>query len=786
MEQASFDESTLLDGPYSCILQKPTGSGKTWLARQAIERVVNSGHRAVYLTPLRALAEEIGDSWSKELSEVQIGVFTGDYGSGRVPYPVKFLDADLLVMTPERLDACTRRWRSHWSWIPDVDLIVVDEIHLLGESNRGARLEGAISRFMRLNPFARVSGLSATVGNPEEIAEWLRGVSFVTYERPVPLEWRIVRYRRAGDKPEKLAAEVARNVENGGASLVFVQSRRRAEELSRYLQGTGLRAEHHHAGLGTEKRSGVESNFRAKQIDALVATSTLEMGLNLPVRQVVLYDLQGFNGQRFSPLTTNTVWQRVGRAGRRGLDAYGEAVLLAPAWDRNADGYEAGKFESINSQIGDNLGLSEQIVTEVASGLSNTRQQLKQSMAQSFAAKQRRISKLDKTLDTMCLAGLLVESEDEQSKRKGPRLRATRLARIAVRHMLSPDTVLLFRDINKRDTDLTLFDLLLVAAVCRECEPVLVVDFEELDALACQISELPTNLLTCDSRNLVETLSIDPRRLLSAMKMAVVMREWTRTGNVERVAEHNDCYSFEVTRLRDSMSRVLLAFHQVVAEPKEDDQLALDDEATIVERVQAITQMVAHGLDELAVTNTFVKGIGGKMAKRLVEHGVADIEDLAAAEPDNLAEVRGLSRERAGRWISEAEALVETRHAFTFRETSKAVVASTGDWPADVEPYRLRRAIDLTAKQIRAGQFVVSGGLEPHIVIRDRNETKCDCQDFSKGHLCKHILAVRMKQNDRGLLRLAKRVAIQTGANELDLFHLWFQSESAPARKCVI
>ena len=235
-------------------------------------------------------------------------------------------------------------WRSHWSWIPEVDLLVVDEIHLLGEPNRGARLEGAVSRFMRLNPFARIAGLSATVGNPEEIAEWLRGVCFVSDDRPVPLEWRIVRYRRAGDKPDKLAAEVSRNVRNGGASLVFVQSRRRAEELSRYLQGTGLRAEHHHAGLGPEKRDIVESSFRRKQVEVLVATATLEMGLNLPVRQVVLYDLQGFNGRQFSPLTTNTVWQRAGRAGRRGLDENGEAVLLAPAWDRAADNYPSWKI----------------------------------------------------------------------------------------------------------------------------------------------------------------------------------------------------------------------------------------------------------------------------------------------------------------------------------------------------------------------------------------------------------------------------------------------------------
>src|SRR5262249_57696642 len=130
----------------------------------------------------------------------------------------------------------------------------------------------------------------------------------------------------------------------GGKSLVFVQSRRRAEELSRALSGLGLRASHHHAGLAHSERRKVEQGFRGAAIDLLVATATLEMGLNLPVRQVVLHDLQAFDGVEFRPLTTATVWQRAGRAGRPGLDPEGEAVLFAPTWDREASRYPLGQF----------------------------------------------------------------------------------------------------------------------------------------------------------------------------------------------------------------------------------------------------------------------------------------------------------------------------------------------------------------------------------------------------------------------------------------------------------
>jgi len=247
------------------------------------------GQRAIYLAPLRALASELADTWRQRFPDHRVGVFTGDFGPNAA-YPVPFQDAHLLIMTPERLDLCTRSWRKHWHWLPDVDLIVVDELHLLGDGRRGGRLEGALSRFRRLNPFARVLGLSATLGNREELADWLEAVDYASDWRPVPLQWRIVRYRRAEDKPQCLLSELQHCRMAGGKSLVFVQSRRRAEFLAETMRQGGLRAAHHHAGLDRVRRGEVEAGFRGDRLDVLIATSTLEMGINLPVRQVVLYE----------------------------------------------------------------------------------------------------------------------------------------------------------------------------------------------------------------------------------------------------------------------------------------------------------------------------------------------------------------------------------------------------------------------------------------------------------------------------------------------------------------
>src|SRR5437764_1884575 len=150
--QAEVLAGGYLDSGFHCLLEMPTGAGKTWLAEEAVASVLRRGLRAVYLTPLKALAGELARRWQGRFAPEAVGVFTGDHGGGGKPFPVPFRAARLLVMTPERLDACTRAWRAHWDWVPQVDLLVVDEFHLLGDRHRGPRLEGTLSRFLRLNP----------------------------------------------------------------------------------------------------------------------------------------------------------------------------------------------------------------------------------------------------------------------------------------------------------------------------------------------------------------------------------------------------------------------------------------------------------------------------------------------------------------------------------------------------------------------------------------------------------------------------------------------------------
>ena len=764
----------LLTSGFNCVLQMPTGAGKTWLAEQAIATTLEAGHRAIYITPLRALANELVEKWRQRFSKVEVGVFTGEYGQ-RQDYPVPFERARLLVMTPERLDACTRQWRSHWGWLPQVNLLVVDELHLLGDPGRGPRLEGALMRVCRLNPFLQVIGLSATLGNRAELADWLNGVHYGSEWRPIPIQWSLARYQRATDKPRILQEEVQRCLASGGQSLVFVQSRRRAETLSADLREAGIPAGHHHAGLDSAARRTQENEYRAGSLRVLVSTGTLEMGLNLPARQVVLYDLQNFDGRDFSPLSVNTVWQRAGRAGRRGLDTQGEVVLLAPTWDRTASRYEVGRFEPVVSGLGRAHALAEQVLAEVSSGLARTRAQLTRNLQRSLAFHQQRLPALDRSVNEMIDAGMLVEVTDEGAR--APALKPTRLGRIAVRQMLAPSTVVSLAQALRKDTAgrLTFFDLLLLCIGTSDCEPLVPADFEELDDLNARLSRERSTLLVGTQAEVLERLGLKGRQLLTAIKTALIARDWTRLGSSEAVGDQFGCYPFEVRRLSESLERILTAAVAIVAPEKETAQpeVYVDDDLPVHERVQALAAMVANGVDEQAVTLTYLTGLGGTLARRLHDAGIEDIEDLALAEPEQVAAVRGVSPTRATQWIEQATNLIRTRSAHCLLDTGASIKTHSSAWPTGVDPYRLRRAIELNVRT-EGGDFTVSGGLEPHRVRVTGTSLACDCADFGKGAVCKHVLAARLHSKDPEIASLVESLSPTNAGNELDLSQLWF------------
>lgn len=762
-QQEVWDHGLLTSG-FSCVLQMPTGSGKTWLSAMAIRDSLQRGHRAVYLSPLRALAEELNTKWGETMTGASVGIFTGDYGAKGRNTPVPYEDANLLIMTPERLDACTRNWRSHWSWLPEVDLVVIDELHLLGDPSRGARLEGAISRLLRLNPFVRFLGLSATLGNRGELADWLGGVEFSSDWRPVPLRWRLSRFRKAQEKPDLLCREASQVRAAGGQSLVFVQSRRRCEALATHLSAQGIRTGFHHAGLQHSQRRDVEEAFRTNQTPVLVATGTLEMGLNLPARQVILYDLQGYDGSEFSPLATNTVWQRAGRAGRPGLDDQGEVVLFAPSWDKQADRYERGSFERIVSGLGKRDAFDEQVLIEIQSGMGRSKVQLGRIFSTSLAAQQKLNLPLEKSIDDMTEAGI-VDVHPETAD-----YRVTPLGRVAIRQMLRPATVLHIKGFLGSMPDPTFFDLLVLAATSEDCEPKLRVDFEELENLADALSQQRSCIFAGKA---CPDLDVARRSLLSALKTAVAIMDWTERSDTDAVAAAWNCYPFEIVRLCESLDRLLMAVASVQRlldpEPAEGEEKV---KSPLLRRVELLRQMVINGLGIPAASLTSIEGIGAKWAQKLVESGIHSLDDLAATKIDQVTKLGKLTAKRAEKWIRAARIADKTLVADSASGQPIPIYPSCTD--LGIDPYRLRRAMELTVTTLTSTEWQVTGGLEPHRVQSSGTGLACDCPDFAKGNTCKHILGIKRTLGDAQVSQALERIEQATSDNFLDLTKLWF------------
>jgi replicative superfamily II helicase len=369
----------LLNSDANVVASAPTGSGKTALAELAICQTLEQGGTALFVAPLRALTNEKEAEWERfEDLGYSVYVVTGE----RDLHPRRAERADVLVMTPEKADSATRKHDSpRYSFVTDVDCVVIDEVHLLDSEKRGSVLEVVVSRLRRLcDP--RVVALSATMPNIDDVAAWLDATPETTFEfgdeyRPVDLHAGVRTYKHGenafADKYRRLftALDLTEpHLREDGQALVFVSSRqdtvqaakKTRDEIAERDIPVGSRGDYdfhtdaeeldndtlrksvldgvafHHAGLSTHDKNLVEEWFREGQVRVLFSTSTLAWGVNLPARCVVIRDTKlhdPLEGEvDMSPLD---VLQMLGRAGRPGYDDVGYGWVVCD--DSDADKY---------------------------------------------------------------------------------------------------------------------------------------------------------------------------------------------------------------------------------------------------------------------------------------------------------------------------------------------------------------------------------------------------------------------------------------------------------------
>ena len=658
----------LLESDVNVVASAPTASGKTALAELAICRTLRAGGTALFIAPLRALTNEKEREWARfEELGYSVYVVTGE----RDLNPRRAARADVLVMTPEKADSATRKHDSRrYGFVTDVDLVIIDEVHLLDSESRGSVLEVTVARFRRLCQ-PRIVALSATMPNVEDVAAWLDAPPEATFQfgdeyRPVPLHADVKTYSRGenafADKYRRLyrALDLAEpHLREDGQALVFVASRQDTVQAAKKARDVlaerdvpiGARGDYdlhnaasqlsndtlrqsvidgvafHHAGLSAADKNRVESWFREGTVDLLFSTSTLAWGVNLPARCVVIRDTKlhdPLEGEvDMSPID---VLQMLGRAGRPGFDDVGYGWVVASPGE--ADRYRSLLREGtpVESRLADDLDAH--LVAEVALGTVGDLADAVEWLETTFYAVRSATAPdrydadglRDRTRET--IADLV--DRGFIGREDGGGLTPTSLGRLASSYYLRLRTAERFRDLADR-TVLDSAAVLVAVAGAAEFDSVSA-RRDEREAIDRALSGLSTGTDLADGGRKV--LAILHGSMRDRVPSPLASDAWI---------------------IRQNALRLLSALRTVLARFGDPRQAAL---------VKRTAARVEHGVSADAVGLTAIDGVGAGRASTIYEAGFESPAAVAAADPTELS-AAGLAPGVAERIREQAEELPE-------------------------------------------------------------------------------------------------------------------------------
>jgi helicase len=435
-------ENDVLNGRDQLVVSA-TATGKTLIGEMAgLDRVLNGEGKMLFLVPLVALANQKHESFEErygDIADVTIRVGASrinDDGNRFSP------EADIIVGTYEGIDHALRTGKD----LGDIGTVVIDEVHTLGEEERGHRLDGLISRLKYYTETHQSAAdtqyiyLSATVGNPGQLAEKLRAQLIEFEERPVPIE----RHLTFADGREKLDVEdklVKRAFDQEsskgyrGQTIIFTNSRRRCHEISRKLQYDSAP---YHAGLDYKRRKKVEGQFADQELAAVVTTAALAAGVDFPASQVIFDSL----AMGIEWLTVQEFEQMLGRAGRPDYHDEGTVYMLV-----EPDGVYHNSMEMTEDEVAFKLlkGDMEPVITRYDESAAVEETLANVTVAGKGA--KRLNDRMVGEVPTKHALGKLLEYEFIDG------LSPTPLGRAVTRHFLAPDQAFLMLDGIRKGND---------------------------------------------------------------------------------------------------------------------------------------------------------------------------------------------------------------------------------------------------------------------------------------------------------------------------------------------
>ena len=662
--QADSVKSGLLDGK-SILVSAPTASGKTLIAMLAmISYLSKNNGKVIYLSPLRALAAEKFSEF-KKLEKVALGkkikvaISTGDYEN----IEKNLEKSNLLILTNEKMDSIIRHGAE---WVEEIGLVIADEVHLIGDENRGPTLEMILTQLKLLETNPQIVGLSATITNSNEIAEWLDCILVKNDWRPVPLsegvcdagevtmnDGKVFSVERSiCGTPIDLGVQ---SVKEGGQSLVFAETRNRskslatkaADAISQILEKKDLKElektskkilsenEHteliktlaflvkkgvafHHAGLNQNCRQTIETEFRKGTIKLLSSTPTLAAGVNLPARRVVISNITRYNAKVGAnrPISILEYKQLCGRAGRPQYDDYGEAIIVGNGNTEDLiDYYINGEPEPIISKITDDKSLRTHILSVVVTHPGIKKDEILEFFLQTLGGLQSR----KPTIKFAINISLRFLSSEYLIIKKDERFTATKFGKKTSMLYIDPLTATYFRDAieNVSQDRKHTFGFLHLISNCEEFFPKFSLRKKDYESASLLIENNSSELL-------------EPISEYDCSRSLLALHAWITESSELSLSDNFGVESGDMHRMAETANWLSYCLREISKHVERAD---------LLEELGNLRKRTVYGIREELLELVRIKGIGRVRARILYKHRIKNLDDLVKIPVNKLAEI---------------------------------------------------------------------------------------------------------------------------------------------------
>ncbi|QLH04099.1 RNA helicase [Nitrosopumilus oxyclinae] len=661
--QSDSVKSGLLDGQ-SILVSAPTASGKTLIAMLAMLSYLSKNKgKVIYLSPLRALAAEKFTEFKKLEkialgNKVKVAISTGDFEN----IEKNLEKSNVLILTNEKMDSIIRHGAE---WVDEIGLVISDEVHLIGDENRGPTLEMILTQLKLLETKPQIVGLSATITNSDEIADWLECKLVKNDWRPVPLSEGVCDGGQVTMSDGK-TFEVERSlmgtpidlgvqsVHQGGQSLVFAETRTRSKSLATKaadaifqilekkeiteLEKTSKKLlsenEHtelvktlallvkkgvafHHAGLNQKCRETIEAEFRKGTIKLLSSTPTLAAGVNLPARRVVISNINRYNAKVGAnrPISILEYKQLCGRAGRPQYDDYGESIIVG---NGNAEDlieyYINGEPEAIVSKITDDKSLRTHILSVIVTHPGIKKEEILEFFLQTLGGLQSRKPTIKFAIDI----SLRFLSSKFLIIKKGERYAATEFGKKTSMLYIDPLTATYFRDSieNVSQERKHTFGFLHMITNCEEFFPKFTLRQKDYETASLMIDNNSSQLL-------------EPISEYDCSRSLLALQSWIAESTELSLSDSLGIESGDMHRMTENANWLSYCLREISKHVERAD---------LLEELSDLRNRIVYGIREELLDLVRVKGIGRVRARILFKHGVKNLDDLRKIPVNKLAE----------------------------------------------------------------------------------------------------------------------------------------------------